>query len=337
MSYMPSIIPPQIFRTRIQNPKTSFEITNIPVPLNQVAMDVIDGEVLLFDHMRQNPDSLVFLFNDEYFIATRNTILQMISDYTLEDKNDNSIVYECIEFDTLRSENLVTQGPLVKLASLGLPTNRAYIPINELRMVLEDKRQYLYQIINTEENVKSVVSYQILYNLTKFYIDPKKYCFPIQILVLKTMLELLVKTIDNNPNCKLIICERSILSSRHVFTKMLYESSILTEIEYKIYESLFDEWVNSKEFTPQKIVYLNISPEISYKRILKRSRVGENIISLDYIISCGLYHHYWLYSIADSVEILTIECDNDVTYNLEDNQNEGCQWIQQIVQFANAF
>ena len=93
---MPSIIPPQIFRTRIQNPKTSFEITNIPVPLNQVAMDVIDGEVLLFDHMRQNPDSLVFLFNDEYFIATRNTILQMISDYTLEDKNDNSIVYECI-------------------------------------------------------------------------------------------------------------------------------------------------------------------------------------------------------------------------------------------------
>jgi deoxyadenosine/deoxycytidine kinase len=160
--------------------------------------------------------------------------------------------------------------------------------------------------------------------LTKFYIDPKKYCFPIQILVLKTMLELLVKTIDNNPNCKLIICERSILSSRHVFTKMLYESSILTEIEYKIYESLFDEWVNSKEFTPQKIVYLNISPEISYKRILKRSRVGENIISLDYIISCGLYHHYWLYSIAESIEILTIECDNDVTYNLEDNQNEGC-------------
>jgi hypothetical protein len=166
MSYMPSEIPPQIFRTRIQNPNTSFDITNIAIPLNQVAMDVIDGEILLFDHMRQNPDSLVFLFNDEYFIATRNTILQMISDSTVEEKLNNSIVYECIEFDTLRSENIVTQGPLVKLASLGLPTNRVYIPINELRIVLDDKRQYLYQIIDTKEKVKSVVSYQILYNLT---------------------------------------------------------------------------------------------------------------------------------------------------------------------------
>ena len=34
-------------------------------------------------------------------------------------------------------------------------------------MVLEDKRQYFYNIIDTKEKVKSVVSYQLLYNLTE--------------------------------------------------------------------------------------------------------------------------------------------------------------------------
>jgi hypothetical protein len=174
LSHMPSKLPLLMLRNRIQKPNTYFEHTWIPVPLNQTAMDVIDGEVLLFDYMRQNPDSLVFHFNNEYFIATRNTVLQMISSSTIEEKNDNSIVYECIEFDTLRSENIVTQGPLVKLASLGLPTNRVYVPINELRMVLEDKTQYLYQIIDTKEKVISVVSYQLLYGLTEY--DGASHC-----------------------------------------------------------------------------------------------------------------------------------------------------------------
>ena len=170
--------------------------------------------------------------------------------------------------------------------------------------------------------------------LTKFYNDPKKFSFSFQILVLKTVLELLVQTIEKNPDCKLIICERSILSSRHVFTKMLYDSSQMNEMEYKIYESLFDEWVNSSIFTPSKIVYLNITPEISYERIAKRSRVGENVIELDYIKCCGLYHQKWIDSLSENVEVLNIDCDSDVSYNLDDEDNIGSQWVKSIVEYS---
>ena len=170
--------------------------------------------------------------------------------------------------------------------------------------------------------------------LTKFYNDTKKFSFSFQILVLKTILELLVETIEQNPNCKLIICERSILSSHHVFTKMLYDSSQMNELEYKIYESLFDEWVNSSIFTPSKIVYLNITPEVSFERIVKRSRVGENVIELDYIKSCGLYHQMWIDSLSEKVEVLNIDCDSDVMYNLDDDKNLGCQWVKNIVEFS---
>jgi deoxyadenosine/deoxycytidine kinase len=40
--------------------------------------------------------------------------------------------------------------------------------------------------------------------LNNFYQDPHKFSFSFQILVLKTMKDLLLKTINGNPNCKLI-------------------------------------------------------------------------------------------------------------------------------------
>jgi deoxyadenosine/deoxycytidine kinase len=108
----------------------------------------------------------------------------------------------------------------------------------------------------------------------------------------------------------------------------------MNELEYKIYESLFDEWVNSSIFTPSKIVFLNITPEVSYERIVKRSRVGENVIELDYIKSCGLYHQKWIDSLSDNVEILNIDCNSDVSYNLDEENNIGCQWVKSIVEFS---
>ena len=74
--------------------------------------------------------------------------------------------------------------------------------------------------------------------LKKFYDDPKKYSFPFQIMILKTMKELLQRTIENNPQCEIILCERSILSSRYVFTKMLYENGLMNDIEYQIYKDI---------------------------------------------------------------------------------------------------
>ena len=81
-------------------------------------------------------------------------------------------------------------------------------------------------------------------------------------------------------------------------------------------------------------MYLNITPEVSFERIVKRSRVGENVIELDYIKSCGLYHQMWIDSLSEKVEVLNIDCDSDVMYNLDDDKNLGCQWVKNIVEFS---
>jgi deoxyadenosine/deoxycytidine kinase len=166
--------------------------------------------------------------------------------------------------------------------------------------------------------------------LTKFYNDKTKFAFSFQIFVLKSVLETIIQCIEKYPDCEVIICERSVLSSRHIFTKMLYDDSYMNEIEYKIYESLFDNWVNSSVFTPQKLIFLNVLPETSIQRIIRRNRTGESRITKDYIVSCGLYHRLWFESIENAA-VLTINCNEDVTYDLEDNNNMGLVWIKKIL------
>ena len=153
-----------LLRNRITNNRIG--IIDIQVTDNQMAIDVIDGEVPLLQHLTENPDTIAFLFQQNYYIATRENIIRMTS-FTTEGADDNSIVYECIIADTLRPENILRENPLVKIASLGVATNGSYIPLRELLMVFDNNCR-MYEIVSTEAVVESVVSYQVLHGASHF-------------------------------------------------------------------------------------------------------------------------------------------------------------------------
>lgn len=147
-------------------------ITDRDVPVGQTAYEVIDGEVSLMEHLKENRDTIAFIFQQNYYISTRENITRMISDTTYSEKGNNSIVYECIKTDWLRPGNVIEENPLVKIASLGVAINGAYIQSSQLSMILSDKRydiKYrIYEIIDTGKVLKSVVSYQVLNNMTSY-------------------------------------------------------------------------------------------------------------------------------------------------------------------------
>lgn len=147
-------------------------ITDADVPVGQTAYEVIDGEVSLIEHLKENRDTIAFLFQQNYYISTRENITRMISDTTSSEKENNSIVYECIETHTIRPENVLVVNPLVKIASLGVAINGAYIQSSQLSMILNDKRNdikyRIYEIIDTGKVLKTVVSYQVLNNMTSY-------------------------------------------------------------------------------------------------------------------------------------------------------------------------
>lgn len=129
--------------------------------------------------------------------------------------------------------------------------------------------------------------------LEKFYQDPHKYALVFQIEIFNTLLASLKKVLSNT-NYKIIICERSIASARHVFMDMLYEDKIINEFEYKIYENLFTKDI-VENYYPTEIIYLNVSVKTCSERIIKRNRPGEQNINLDYLEKCETKNIEWLY------------------------------------------
>jgi uncharacterized protein YjbI with pentapeptide repeats len=157
----------------LQNNKNKiFGIIDKDVQAGQTAYEVIEGEVSLTEHLKENKDTIAFLFQQDYYISTRENITRMISHTTKIDKENNSIVYECIRTDTMRPENILLVNPLVKVASLGIAINGAYMPSTELSMILTDKRSdikyRIYEIIDTGKVTNSVVSYQVMNHLTNY-------------------------------------------------------------------------------------------------------------------------------------------------------------------------
>ena len=119
--------------------------------------------------------------------------------------------------------------------------------------------------------------------LEKFYKNQVKYSFSFQIMAYISRLSQLKVCIKNNPN-KIILSERSILTDKNIFAKMLFDDGKIEDINYKIYLKWFDEFIS--EFNFKGIVYLKTSPENCNRRIKERNRKGENNISIEYSKKC---------------------------------------------------
>ena len=167
--------------------------------------------------------------------------------------------------------------------------------------------------------------------LEKFYSDQKKYSFSFQMMAYISRLAILKEEIQKNPNA-IFITERSLYTDKFVFAKMLYDSGNIEQINYKIYLKWFDTFAS--EFPINKIIYVNTDPEICNKRIIKRSRNGENNIPLEYLINCHKYHTDMLDTINEGCickDQLMLDGNTDIYENTE-KLNE---WIEQIEEFMH--
>tara|TARA_B100001287_G_scaffold276293_1_gene286606 strand:+ start:4846 stop:5556 length:711 start_codon:yes stop_codon:yes gene_type:complete len=129
--------------------------------------------------------------------------------------------------------------------------------------------------------------------LDQYYKNPKENAYKFQTMVLMTMAQDLKETIEilkEEPNGGVIITERSIYSSHYIFVKMLYDSHLISEIDYKIYKMTF-EFVMTSGISFQKILYLNTPVDTCMKRIQSRGRDGEHSITLNYLKECEKYHN----------------------------------------------
>ena len=75
-----------------------------------------------------------------------------------------------------------------------------------------------------------------------FYANQEKYAFSFQMMAYISRLSLLKKAINNG--YEIIISERSVYTDKNVFAKMLFDSKKIDELDYKVYQMWFEEFLS---------------------------------------------------------------------------------------------
>jgi hypothetical protein len=132
---------------------------------------------------------------------------------------------------------------------------------------------------------------------------------------------------EERPEVKIILTERSILSSRAIFAESLIESEAMDEVEAEIYEILFNDesldWMY-----PKGMIYLKVKPEICLKRIMKRARWEEECITIDWLKHCERRH-----------EKMIDEADHIVSTIIDSNTTppQCSRRVKRVIGWCDAF
>ena len=125
--------------------------------------------------------------------------------------------------------------------------------------------------------------------LELYYNSPGRYAMPFQTLAAWTTMRNLYREHIAHPEAKVIICERSVLTSKLVFERMLFEEGNIDEAEHKVLEELYND-PNDKWMIPTQSIYLEAEPSVCLERIRERGREGEEKIKLGWLETCQEYH-----------------------------------------------
>ena len=190
--------------------------------------------------------------------------------------------------------------------------------IRKLKEEMNEGIIFVLEPVDEWANIKDKQNENIL---TKFYRDQEKYSFSFQMMAYISRLVKLKNTIKAHPKA-IIITERSIFTDKNVFAKMLYDDKKIEEVNYSIYLNWFNAFI--EDIPLDGIIYIQADPKVSYERVLKRNRLGENI-PLAYLERCHKYHEEWL---RDERNILVLNANHDF-------ENLGIHnWITKILTFV---
>jgi len=181
---------------------------------------------------------------------------------------------------------------------------------------------FLDEPVEEWENIKDAYGVSML---QKYYSNPTKYAFAFQMMALGSRLNNLKQKIKSIKMPHTIITERSVYTDREVFAKMLHDEKIMEDVEFKIYNKWFDDFVDIPVNT---VVMLKTSPQISFARVNIRGRAGE-VIPLEYLQTCDEYHQRMLDGLT--IPKFIIDANKDI-YDDPEILEEWLKVMDRIIQ-----
>ena len=148
--------------------------------------------------------------------------------------------------------------------------------------------------------------------LPKFYKNPEKYSFPLELSFLAERYQQLKEELSTGDLFK------SFLISDYYFPKsLIFAKSTLADDEYNLFRKLFDI-IHSSLPKPDLYVYLHLSPEHALRNIKNRGRSYEQDIEFEYLDT--LRKNYFEYFKQEkSIRFLVIDTNS---INFVDNNSD---------------
>ena len=138
--------------------------------------------------------------------------------------------------------------------------------------------------------------------LEDFYGDMKKYSFPLQIHLLNKRFRQQQEIVWSGIGA---VQDRSIYEDA-VFARMLADDGLMDPRDYETYLSLFSTMARFMQ-RPDVIVYLDVSPEESLRRIHLRKRESESGIPLDYLVKLHAAYEEFIKDISKSMHVIRVD------------------------------
>ena len=129
--------------------------------------------------------------------------------------------------------------------------------------------------------------------LTEFYKDQTKWAFPFQMNSFISRVNAIGKA-KKNTDVDVIFVERSVYTDRYCFAENCYNSNKMCKMEYDIYCRWHDWLCDTYKTRASGFIYLKTDPIVSFSRINKRLRAGEEGIPIEYLKCLNDKHNVWL-------------------------------------------
>ena len=231
----------------------------------------------------------------------KSTLLKYIEEYIKENKlsaiedyssssssyNDNHLNNGTYHY--LTHNNLYVQDDCIIINPFYIKEEKDYFII--IDEPIEEWKKEIYTTNLYNENIKDFEKTNML---NYFYKDMSRNGFLFQVHAFTTRLQKILNKMNEIKNGKKgkihIIAERSLRTDRLFFLN-LYESNLITKIEFDIYDSFFNLICNEIIKKENIMIYIKTPPEKCNTRINKRDRKEEiNGICPDYLISLDEQH-----------------------------------------------
>jgi len=191
--------------------------------------------------------------------------------------------------------------------------------------------KFISETLNSTAFYESVEDNRIL---EKYYSDPERWAFSLQIYFLNTRFRSIKQALTHRNN----VLDRSIYEDA-LFTQINYEDDNMSSAEMDLYLDLLDNMMEELEEMPKKapdlLIYLRGSLDIHLERIQKRGRPYEQVEGnpdlLAYYTKLHSRYDDWFRS-YDKSDTLVIDIDQtDLT------KEEDRKWVmEQVTQKLNA-